>query len=168
MSYPKTYRAIRRTAKPYPLAIEITNETIPKSLGPNDVVIRIHAASLNYRDVAMLHEGKWVLSSFRLSFSLGFYPDKHHRYPVPVIDHGIEGSCCAAEIVAMGSAVERFTIGDRVTVTTNLNLLTGDERDAEVQALGGDVPGVLREYAVFEEKHLVLLPPHLSWEEVRP
>jgi NADPH:quinone reductase-like Zn-dependent oxidoreductase len=58
MSYPKTYRAIRRTAKPYPLTIEFTNETLPESLGPNDVVIRIHAASLNYRDVAMLYEGK--------------------------------------------------------------------------------------------------------------
>ena len=58
MSYPKIYRAIRRTAKPYPLAIEFTNETLPESLSPKDVVIRIHAASLNYRDVAMLYEGK--------------------------------------------------------------------------------------------------------------
>jgi NADPH:quinone reductase-like Zn-dependent oxidoreductase len=94
------------------------------------------------------------------------YPDKCHRYPLPVTDRGIEGSCCAAEVVAIGNAVGTFTIGDHVTPTTNLNLLTGDERDAGFRALGGDVPGVLRQYAVFEEKHLVLLPSHLSWEEV--
>jgi hypothetical protein len=33
-------------------------------------------------------------------------------------------------------------------------------------ALGGNGPGVLREFAVFEDKFLVKLPQHLSWEEV--
>ncbi|KAJ4355362.1 uncharacterized protein N0V89_003378 [Didymosphaeria variabile] len=144
MAYPKTYRALRRSAKPYPLTLEYTTESLPETLGAHDVVLRIHAASLNYRDVAMLHEGK---------------------YPIPVNDAEVEGSCCAAEVVALGSSVTKFRIGDRVAPSVNLNFLTGEERDAEVCALGGDTPGVLREWAVFEERHLVKLPGHLSWEE---
>ncbi|KAK4973145.1 hypothetical protein LTR42_006439 [Elasticomyces elasticus] len=35
-----------------------------------------------------------------------------------------------------------------------------------MKALGGDVDGVLREYAVFNEEVLVQLPKYLSWEEV--
>lgn len=65
MAYPKSYSAIRRTTKPYPLTIEFTTETLPETLGLDDVVIRIHAASLNYRDVAMLHQGKSVPTSFQ-------------------------------------------------------------------------------------------------------
>ena len=107
-----------------------------------------------------------MILSPRSSFVSKLRPDRYHRYPVPVMERGIEGSCCAAEVVAVGDAVKIFAVGDHVTPTTNLNLLTGDERDAGFRALGGDVPGVLREYAVFEEKHLVLLPSHLSWEEV--
>jgi NADPH:quinone reductase-like Zn-dependent oxidoreductase len=60
MSYPKTYRALRRSAAPYPLTLEFTTESLPETLNPKDVVLRIHAASLNYRDVAMLREGKCV------------------------------------------------------------------------------------------------------------
>lgn len=50
MSYPKTYRAWRRSAKPYPLKLVLSTETLPDELGANDVLIRIHAVSLNYRD----------------------------------------------------------------------------------------------------------------------
>ncbi|KAF2439082.1 NAD(P)-binding protein [Karstenula rhodostoma CBS 690.94] len=142
--YPKTYRAIRRSAKPYPLRLEFTTETLPETLAAKDVVLRIRAASLNYRDVAMLREG---------------------GYPIPVNDGEIQGSCCAAEVVAVGSSVTKFSIGDRVAPTANLNFLTGEEKDADVCALGGDAPGALREWAVFAEKHLVQLPGHVSWEE---
>jgi len=146
MAYPKTYRAVRRTAPPYPLQVEITTETLPDALAPNDVLVRIHAVSLNYRDVAMLREGK---------------------YPIPVEERGIEGSDCAAEVVAVGALVRKFSLGDHVAPTINSALLTGDERDAVPKALGGDIPGTIREYAVYHEEHLVRLPEHLSWEEVR-
>jgi NADPH:quinone reductase-like Zn-dependent oxidoreductase len=39
--------------------------------------------------------------------------------------------------------------------------------DGPWRAVGGPVDGVLREYAVFDQKYLVHLPEHLSWEEVR-
>jgi NADPH:quinone reductase-like Zn-dependent oxidoreductase len=147
MSYPKSYRAWRRTPQPYPLRIvQSKEETLPEKLGASDVLIRIHAVSLNYRDIAMLREG---------------------GYPVPVEPEGIPASDCAAEVVAVGSDVKKFSIGDHVAPTFDLVNLTGKERTPQMNALGGDHPGTLREYAIYEEKVLVKLPQHLSWEEVR-
>ncbi|RSL71785.1 hypothetical protein CEP53_001360 [Fusarium sp. AF-6] len=144
MAYPRTCRSFRRTEPPYPLTIAPSTETLPETLGPRDVVIRIHAVSLNFRDVAMLHEG---------------------RYPAPAEVRGIPASDCAAEVVAVGDEVEQFKIGDHVAPIFNLTNLDGTERDSDAVALGGDGPGVLREFAVFEDKFLVKLPQHLSWEE---
>ncbi|KAF9636051.1 hypothetical protein BFW01_g6946 [Lasiodiplodia theobromae] len=143
MAIPDTYRAFRRTKGDYPLSITQTTEKVPQSLGPRDVLIRIRAVSLNFRDVAMLQEG---------------------RYPAPVEPEGIPASDCAAEVVAVGEQVTKFAVGDRVAPTFNVAHLE-DNDDIGLAALGGDVEGVLREYAVFEEKVLVKLPAHLSWEE---
>lgn len=71
------------------------------------------------------------------------------KYLVLVIDRGIPASDCAAEFVAVGSEVKDFSVGDRVTPIFDLNCITGSE-DAS-QALGGDVDGVLRQYAVFDQ-----------------
>ncbi|KAF1355750.1 NAD(P)-binding protein [Lizonia empirigonia] len=144
MAYPRTTRSWRRTIPPYPLSIVPSVETLSGTLGPHDVVIRVHAVSLNYRDVAMLREG---------------------AYPIPVEAGGICASDCSAEVVALGSEATKFKIGDHVAPTVDLENLTGEERDVDSIALGGLGPGVLREYGVFEEKYLVKLPAHLSWEE---
>ncbi|KAH8698234.1 hypothetical protein GQ44DRAFT_764765 [Phaeosphaeriaceae sp. PMI808] len=144
MSYPKTYRAWRRSKTPYPLSLISSLETLPDTLGAKDVLIRIHAVSLNYRDAAMLRE---------------------NAYPAPVDEGGVSGSDCAAKVIAVGPEVVKFALGDHVAPTVDLLNLTGDERIDEDIALGGNGPGTLREYAVFEEKFLVKLPKHLSWEE---
>lgn len=126
------------------MSIVLSTESLPETLGPHEVMIRIHAVSLNYRDVAMLREG---------------------AYPAPVEAGGICASDAAAEIVAQGSGASKFKIGDRVAPTIDLEALTGKERDIDAHVLGGNGPGVFTEYAVFQEKHLVKLPDHLSWEE---
>lgn len=145
MSYPKTYRSWRRSTTPYPRSLVLSNDSLPDTLGAKDVLIRIHAVSLNYRDQAMLQEGK---------------------YPVPVQDGGVSASDCAAEVVAIGNEVKKFSLGDHVAPTVDLWSITGDERKMDDFALGGIGPGTLREYAIFEEEVLVKLPGHLSWEEV--
>jgi NADPH:quinone reductase-like Zn-dependent oxidoreductase len=145
MSYPKTYRAWRRSATPYPLSLVSSTERLPEKLGPHDTLIKIHAVSLNYRDHAMLQEG---------------------GYPIPVEVGGVSGSDCAAEVVAIGDSATKFSIGDRVAPTVDLLCLTGDEREMDFLALGGNGPGTLQEYAIFDEHVLVKLPSHLSWEEV--
>lgn len=143
MAIPETYKSFRRTAGDLPRTISPSTEQLPRELGPHQVLLKIHAVSLNFRDVAMLHG----------------------RYPVDVIERGIPCSDAAAEVAAVGGAVSDFAVGDHVSVIFDLNNLTGRD-DEPSRALGGDVDGVLREYAVFEDKHLVHLPKHLSWEEV--
>ncbi|THV44934.1 hypothetical protein BGAL_0554g00010 [Botrytis galanthina] len=138
---PKTYKAFRRTVGTTPTTLEQTTEDIPATLGPNDVLIKIHAVSLNYRDVAMMHG----------------------KYPVEVIDHGVPASDCAAEVMKVGSEVHNFKVGDPVAPIFDLYNLDGTRDDVSI--LGGDIDGVLREYAVFHQDVLFHLPKHLSWEE---
>lgn len=140
MPIPESYKAFRRTADGS--SLEMTEEKLPSDLQPHQVLIRIHAVSLNYRDVAMMHG----------------------KYPVRVIDRGIPASDCAAEVITVGSEVKGFSPGDRVAPLFDLKSITGTEDETE--ALGGDADGVLRQYAVFDQKVLVHLPKHLSWEEV--
>ena len=144
MSWPDSYSAFRRSGGSLPQSLRQSTEPLPKELGPNDVLFKIHAVSLNFRDAAMLHG----------------------RYPVSIEETGIPVSDCAGEVVGKGSAVESFQVGDRVAPITDLGNLTGFDA-TPVAAVGANVPGVLREYAIFEEKFLVHLPKHLSWEEVR-
>nr|POE87430.1 zinc-type alcohol dehydrogenase-like protein [Quercus suber] len=118
MALPKEYRAYRRTIGDLPNTIELSTEKLPDKLGANDVVIKIRAVSLNYRDPAMLHG----------------------TYPAPFGDRGIPVSDCAAEVVATGPAVKDFTIGDRVAPIFNVSAITGIE-DEPMQGLGGEVPG---------------------------
>ncbi|KAF5659970.1 hypothetical protein FCIRC_12285 [Fusarium circinatum] len=86
------------------------------------------------------------------------------RYPVEVEEQGIPCSDAAAEVVAFGSAVKDFSTGDHVSVIFDLNNMTGYD-DKSSCALGGDTAGVLREYAIYEDKYLVQLPKYLPWEE---
>jgi NADPH:quinone reductase-like Zn-dependent oxidoreductase len=120
MSDPKTYRAWRRTTGPYPHTIKLSTETLPNELGAHEVLVRIHAVGLNYRDMAMLKDGK---------------------YPIPVEEGGVSASDCAAEVVAVGSEVQSFIIGDHVAPTIDSNNLTGNERNNEVISLGGNATG---------------------------
>ncbi|KAH6980750.1 chaperonin 10-like protein [Ilyonectria sp. MPI-CAGE-AT-0026] len=143
MAIPDTYSAFRRSTGDFPRTIELSSETLPKDLGLKDVLLKIHAVSLNYRDVAMLQEGK---------------------YPATAIESGIPASDAAGEVVAIGKDVKDFKIGDRVSPIFDVGNITGRE-DIPPTGLGGDSHGVLREYGVFEERHLVKLPQHLSWEE---
>ena len=143
MSVPRTYQAFRRTTGDIPIPLELVTEQLPTSLQPQEVLIRIHAVSLNYRDVAMLH-GKYIANA---------------------IERGIPASDCAAEVIALGSEVKEFAVGDHVAPIFDLENLTGTEQ--QMKQLGGDVEGVLRQYAIFDHKFLVPLPKHLTWEEVR-
>ncbi|KFY44166.1 hypothetical protein V495_03594 [Pseudogymnoascus sp. VKM F-4514 (FW-929)] len=140
MANPQSYKAFRRSTGNTPTTLESTTEEV-SPLKASEVLIRIHAVSLNYRDVAMMHG----------------------KYPTPVIDGGVPASDCAAEVVALGSDVRDFAIGDRVAPIFDLKNLDGTEEERSV--LGGDVDGVLRQFAVFDQNVLFHLPKHLSWEE---
>jgi NADPH:quinone reductase-like Zn-dependent oxidoreductase len=141
MTLPALNRAYRRTSDG--TSIELLEEPLSNDLKPNEALIKIHAVSLNFRDVAMISG----------------------RYPVEVIKQGVPCSDAAATVVAVGSDVKKVKVGDYVTPSFQTNYVTGTEKHNDMSALGGDVDGVLREYAVFEADILTKVPEHLSYEE---
>jgi NADPH:quinone reductase-like Zn-dependent oxidoreductase len=111
----------------------------------HEVVVRFHAASLNYRD---------------LMFVKGTYNPRARLPAVPFSDG-------AGEVVEVGSGVTRWKIGDRVCPIFTQGWIEGPPTMQKNRTtLGaGDLPGVLREYGAFDENSLVAFPAHLSFEE---
>ena len=112
---------------------------------PREVVVRFHAASLNYRD---------------LLFVQGTYHPKARLPAVPFSDG-------AGEVVEVGQAVTRWSVGDRVSPIFTQGWIEGEPSAEKNRTTlgGGDVPGVLREYGAFDEAGLVEIPSALSYEE---
>ncbi|HVW02725.1 MAG TPA: NAD(P)-dependent alcohol dehydrogenase, partial [Planctomycetaceae bacterium] len=112
--------------------------------GPGEVLVRVRAVSLNYRDLLIVR---------------GLYNPK---LPMP----RVLASDGAGEVVAIGSGVTRFRPGDRVAAGFMQGWLGGELDDAAARtALGGDLDGMLSEQVVFHEQGWVRLPDHLSFEE---
>ena len=108
------------------------------------VLVRLHAASLNFRDL-LISSGR-----YGASFPSGL---------IPLSD-------AAGEVVQVGPEVNSLKIGDKVCGTFYEAWTDGEVSDENTRlALGGSVPGVLSQYRVFEESALVKFPSHLSWEE---
>ncbi len=109
-----------------------------------EVLVKFHAASLNYRDLMMVK---------------GFYNPKLKTPLVPFSDG-------AGEVVAVGEKVTKWKIADRVCPIFMQGWIDGaiDYRKART-ALGGDADGCLREFGAFDENGLVRFPDHLSYEE---
>ena len=111
----------------------------------HEVVIRMKAASLNYRDLMVVK---------------GVYNPKMKRPMVPLSDG-------AGVVEEIGSSVTRFKKGDRVAPIFMQTWIDGPPtREKGASALGGSIDGVLRELAVFSEDGLVSSPASLSDVEV--
>ncbi|MFT0173063.1 zinc-dependent alcohol dehydrogenase family protein [Paraburkholderia mimosarum] len=116
----------------------------PHTPGAHDVVVKIHAASLNYRD---------------LMFARGDYLGLGDAPLVPVADG-------AGEVVELGAAVTRFKPGDRVINTYFPHWADGAPAPSKVrESAGAQFDGVLAERFVATESSLVAIPAHLSYEE---
>ena len=112
--------------------------------GYGQILVAIKAASLNYRDL--------LVATGRYSPNL----------PKPLII----GSDAAGEVIAVGEGVRNFKPGDRVIGSFFQNWQRGEiDRDAAASALGGSIDGVLVTSRLFDERGLVKLPAHLSYEE---
>lgn len=109
--------------------------------GPGEVLVRMRAAALNYRDLLTLQGG---------------YGSKQQKELIPLSDG-------AGVVEAVGTNVDRFQVGDRVTACFFQNW-QGGEPSAEkfASALGGLLDGTLAEYRIFSENGLVRTPAHLS------
>ena len=113
-------------------------------IAPGKVLIRVHAVSLNYRDLLMVK---------------GLYNPKMALPRIPCSDG-------AGEVVAVGEGVSRVRVGDRVCGIFMQRWLDGPlTAEKSKAALGGDIDGMLAEYVLLPQEGVVLFPEHLSYEE---
>ncbi len=119
-------------------------ETETPQPSKTEVLVKLKAVSVNYRDLRMVE---------------GTYNPKLKMPLVPFSDG-------AGEVVAIGKDVKRWRVGDRVMPSFMQGWISGEPTFEKARtALGGDIDGTLREFACFDEKGLVLIPEHLSFEE---
>jgi NADPH:quinone reductase-like Zn-dependent oxidoreductase len=113
--------------------------------GPFEVVVRVRATSLNFRD---------------LSVARGLYGRGGTKPDVVPLSDG------AGEVAAVGPGVTRVKIGDRVAGIFMQRWLGGGiTPEGAASALGGAIDGMLAEEVLLHEDGLVHLPAHLSFEE---
>jgi len=124
--------------------LHIVEREVPRP-AEDEVLIRFHAASLNYRDVMVVS---------------GTYNPRMKLPAVPFSDG-------AGEIVEIGSKVTKWSVGDRVSPNVVQGWVDGGPTaDASKTAIGaGTYAGVLREFGAFSENAIVKVPEHLSLEE---
>jgi NADPH:quinone reductase-like Zn-dependent oxidoreductase len=112
--------------------------------GPGQVLIRVRAVSLNYRDVLTV-EGKY---------------NPKQKLPLIPCSDGV------GEVVAVGDGVARVRPGDRVCGIFAQRWIAGEPtRDKLRSTLGGPYDGMLAELVVLHEEGVVRVPPHLTDEE---
>jgi len=118
----------------------------PPAPGPGQIVVKVHAVSLNYRDLMII---------------LGNYG------PGGEMPHGlIPLSDGAGEVTAIGEGVSRVKPGDRVAGTFFQTWLDGHILNVyQKSALGGAVNGMFAEYVLLSENGVVTLPEYLTYEE---
>jgi NADPH:quinone reductase-like Zn-dependent oxidoreductase len=112
--------------------------------GRGEVLIKVHAVSLNYRDLLMVR---------------GHYNPKMPLPRIPCSDG-------AGEVVEVGEEVNDVAVGQRVAGIFMQHWLDGaPTAETSRGALGGDVDGMLAEYVVLQQSGVVPIPKHLSFAE---
>jgi NADPH:quinone reductase-like Zn-dependent oxidoreductase len=136
-------KAVRLTASGNQARLSLHEEADPVP-DHNEVLIRVRAASLNYRDTVILAG----------------------RYPGPVKKNGVPLSDGAGEVEAVGSAVTRVKVGDRVTANCQLHWIGGPLLDEyHANSVGMTIDGMLADHVLLHENGLVHLPTYLSYTE---
>lgn len=124
--------------------LNIVEVDVPRP-SAKEVLVRLHAVSLNYRDVMVVN---------------GTYNPRMQLPAIPFSDG-------AGEIVETGEAVTKWKTGDGVCSTVIPGWIDGGPTaETSKTAIGaGNFDGVLQEYRVFHEDAIVATPAHLSFEE---
>jgi len=112
--------------------------------GPHEILVRMKAASLNYRD----------------SIVIGGGYHRNRKTPLIPLSDG------AGEVAAVGEGVTQFQVGDRVAGCFFQDWESGDVSEEQMgSSLGGGRDGVLAEYVTFRERGAVKIPEYLTYEE---
>ncbi|WP_427965903.1 zinc-dependent alcohol dehydrogenase family protein [Altererythrobacter sp.] len=117
----------------------------PDSPGSGEVLVRVRACSLNYRDQAIM--------------TGNYFGGRVYRDQVPLSD-GV------GEIVELGEGVTGFSVGDRVSSTFFMDWEDGLPNPAAGPALGAPpAPGMLQELVVLPAHALIPMAKSLSFEQ---
>ena len=110
--------------------------------GPNELLVRVSAASLNYRDKAVV-EGKLL-------------PDRMSMPLIPVSD-------AVGVVEETGPGVTRFAEGARVSTHLYSRWIDGEPGPSEwAHCFGGPLPGGLAEFMIIHEDSAVEVPASLT------
>jgi NADPH:quinone reductase-like Zn-dependent oxidoreductase len=113
--------------------------------GPGQALVRMKAASLNYRDLVVPRRG---------------YGERTGSLPLVPVSDGV------GEVVAVGQGVSRVAPGERVCPAFFQGWIAGAaSAERLATGLGGPLDGVMAEYRLFGEQGLCKAPAHLSDEE---
>ncbi|QEL57223.1 zinc-dependent alcohol dehydrogenase family protein [Chromobacterium paludis] len=124
-------------------SLRMQDEAMPAP-GRGEVLVKVHASSLNYRDLALLH---------------GHYPMSWSDGLVPLSDG-------AGEIIALGEGCRRFAVGDRVCNSFFPEWFGGPfPLEQAARQYGSNLDGWLCQYKTVSEEALVRVPDHLSYAE---
>jgi NADPH:quinone reductase-like Zn-dependent oxidoreductase len=111
--------------------------------GPHEVLVRLRAAALNFRDLVVVEGG---------------YGARQKRENLVLLSDG------AGEIAEVGSEVTDWQVGDRVVGCFFPGWQGGPATERRTAAtLGGSVDGVACEYRVFAADAIVRGPRHLNF-----
>lgn len=113
--------------------------------GSGQVVVRMKAASLNFRDTVLVNRG---------------YGRRSGELPLVPVSDG------AGEVAAVGAGVTRVRTGDLVCPIFSQTWLDGTFSEAcWAGSLGGPLDGAMQEYMLLSEEGVVKAPAHLTAEE---
>ena len=121
--------------------LNIEERPIPEP-GPDDVVLKMRAASLNFRDQLVVHRGYGRLTG---------------ELPLVPLSDGV------GDITAIGENVRHRKVGERVCVCFNQMHVDGEfTDDMLVGLMGGPLDGAASEYMSAKETGVVVAPEHLD------
>ena len=113
--------------------------------GPGEVLVRIRACSLNFRDQAIV--------------TGNYFGGKVPADQVPLSDG-------AGEIAALGEGVTSFAVGDRVSSIFFMNWMDGPPNPGAGPATGAPpAPGMLQDYVVLPAHSVIPMARSLSFAE---
>jgi NADPH:quinone reductase-like Zn-dependent oxidoreductase len=123
--------------------LTLTDRPDPRP-GHGEVLVRVRAASLNYRDLLTVR---------------GEYNPKQKLPLIPCSDG-------AGEVVEVGEGVTRVQTGDRVCANFAQRWIAGEpDREKLRSTLGGPLDGMLAELVALPQEGVVCVPEHLSDKE---
>ena len=113
--------------------------------GPGQVVVRMRAASLNYRDLVVPDRG---------------YGSRTGTLPLIPISDG------AGVVAETGAGVTRVQVGDRVCPLFAQAWISGEPTPERLaRSLGGPVDGTMSEYMLLPQEGVSKVPAHLTDEQ---